>query len=338
MVCQLYLPDYVNAVLLLTYGEAKEGMTDRQSIQKFLQTLLEVGPPLKLHTFEYGDDHNGELLKTLAATGQGNYYSIEYDRDVPAYFLDALCGLASLTAKNVFLEISTVQPDVVLEEVFAEMKEIEDFFFLPKARRKMHLPDLYSEERKDVLVRLKIPAPKTPVEVQELLRVHLSYLNVPGAELVRKESVVCVKRSSAVLKNRPAEELLEQRLRVNVADVLSSVVLAIEGRDLLETRRTLADQVATVETHKDALYKRLALNDLALAEEVISVKEVCNENPYTRLQRVFLEARESHQQTLVCCQSPRDATLFTDVENKCSQDSCGLRFEKNELVKPVGQT
>lgn len=79
----------------------------------------------------------------------------------------------------------------------------------------------------------------TPMEVQEPLKVRLSYFNVPGVEPIEKESVVCVERSSAVLKNRRADEkMLDQHLRVKVGNVLSGAVKAIEERSVGDQKNT----------------------------------------------------------------------------------------------------
>ena len=69
-------------------------------------------PPVTLHTFGYGKDHNAKLLGELAATTRdGSYYFVNNEQDVSTAFGDALGGVLSVVAQNVML---TITPSTIL--------------------------------------------------------------------------------------------------------------------------------------------------------------------------------------------------------------------------------
>lgn len=53
----------MQAVILLTDGEANEGIADPELLKNTVERTLENGPPIKIHTFGYGIGHNETLLK-----------------------------------------------------------------------------------------------------------------------------------------------------------------------------------------------------------------------------------------------------------------------------------
>ena len=74
-------------------------------------------PPVTLHTFGYGKDHNAKLLGELAAiTRDGSYYFVNNEQDVSTAFGDALGGVLSVVAQNVIL---TITPSTILTTTLA---------------------------------------------------------------------------------------------------------------------------------------------------------------------------------------------------------------------------
>lgn len=74
--------------------------------------------------------------------------------------------------------------------------------------------DMYAEERKDVLVRVKIPGHKADVDKEALISVNLSYCNVKEAKMTKELTIVSVKRSKEVPAGlTPSPEVIDQRCR-----------------------------------------------------------------------------------------------------------------------------
>lgn len=77
-----YDPSKINAVLLLTDGKNEDGKTSDDpkqlaELQKYLQeqTLGELGKPVRLYTIGYGADADSNVLKQMAESTNGSFYS-----------------------------------------------------------------------------------------------------------------------------------------------------------------------------------------------------------------------------------------------------------------------
>ena len=261
----------VAAVLLLTDGLPTSGITDPTQLKSALKSALSTGPPIKIHTFGYGSDHDAELLKDLADIGGGNYYAISTDSDVPTFFADALGGHVSVVVQNIAVDISTTRRDVQIEKIFTGLKieEKEDGSWSVRS------DDLYAEERKDIIVRLKIPPLTSPVEAEGLLHVQLSYFDIQEKQNVTNEAVVCVKRPETIVENQVADEdFLDQRLRVEVTDTIEQATSLANTGNLAGALRRVDTQLADVQENHRSEYANAVLSDLIETRSVVSDAEV----------------------------------------------------------------
>jgi len=253
-------PGPVHAVLLLTDGLANRGITDSTRLQQALEATLNTGPPIKIHTFGYGNDHSSSMLKAIADTSEGNYYFIEKEDDVPTHFADALGGLASVVVQNTVLEITSAHANVRIEKVFTGLKMTHN---AADGSYKIQSSDLYSEERKDIMVRLKVPALEAPVEADALLNVTLSYFDIPAAGCVNNEAIVCVKRPAEVPENQVADEdFLDQRLRFDVADVYMNAAQLMEQGEQEEAEAVIVRGLKHAEMFPCSAYNAFAQREL----------------------------------------------------------------------------
>jgi len=210
----------VNCVLLLTDGLPNEGVSDPNALKAAVVRALEGYPPIKLHTFGFGPDHDAALLQRLAEIGGGNFYFIDDDDSVPTAFADAIGGLLSVVVQNVSFDLRTTSNDIKIERVFTGFKIEEK----DDGSVKILCNDLYSKERKDVIVRLKVPGLASTLEAQPVLEACLKYFDVSTGQSITNEAVVSISRPEMAPPNQTAdEELLEQRLRVNVYETMEGV-------------------------------------------------------------------------------------------------------------------
>lgn len=98
------------AFLLLTDGEATAGEVRSEKLLEMQQVLQAAHPDAELSAIGYGDDHNANLLRTLATSG--TYSIVRSVEDVAAVFGDILGGLRTTTAQSVKL----VVPSHVLQK------------------------------------------------------------------------------------------------------------------------------------------------------------------------------------------------------------------------------
>lgn len=137
----------LNRVILLSDGQANQGVTDARQILGGVRDLAAGG--VSTTTLGLGRDYNEELLEGMAEAGDGNYYFIETPVQLPDLFASELHGLIATVGQKVSLGV-TVAGGGQVREI------LNDFPRLTTGR--VALPPLSVGQPVPVLVRLELPA------------------------------------------------------------------------------------------------------------------------------------------------------------------------------------
>jgi len=148
----------VRSTFLFTDGLANHGITDPKALCAAAQGALEELKDRRctVSTFGFGQDHNADLLQTLAEMGSGIYSYVDGEDRIAESFGEALGGLLSTTHQNVCLSLQ-LAPGLGLSRAFTSYP-VEG----PTAGDdglqtvRIELGDLFAEERRDVLVSLSL--------------------------------------------------------------------------------------------------------------------------------------------------------------------------------------
>lgn len=111
-------PGRISRALLLTDGQANQGITSPDALRNHASALFERG--IATSTFGVGLYFNEHLLEAMANSGGGNYYYIDHTNRIPEILLKEFNTLASATLKNVTLELTF--PVGVAIELFGEWR------------------------------------------------------------------------------------------------------------------------------------------------------------------------------------------------------------------------
>ena len=145
---RFYKSGYINRVLLLSDGQANEGITDPKQIEKIVRTQNKENG-ISISTFGLGNDYNEDLMTAMAETGTGNYYFINDAEKIASIFKKELNGLMEVVAQNTTLSI-TVPDFVNIEKVYGyKYDQVGN-------QLTIHVHDIFSEETKGVLIRYRI--------------------------------------------------------------------------------------------------------------------------------------------------------------------------------------
>jgi Ca-activated chloride channel homolog len=167
-----YNKELVNRVILLTDGQANEGITEPARLITLAREISSSG--IGISTMGVGDDFNEDLLVAMAEAGNGNFYYIESPDAIPNIFSEELTGLLSVTGQNPTLQVHPA-PGTHLSAVFG----YEPVF---NGGALVNLPDIYSGDSKTILLELKVE-PGAP-GMLPLAALNFSYYDVT-AELAR---------------------------------------------------------------------------------------------------------------------------------------------------------
>jgi Ca-activated chloride channel family protein len=138
-----------NRLVLMTDGQANNGITDPAQLARLCATARELG--LTTSTIGFGADYDEDLLKTMADSGGGNAWYIERADQAQDVFGEELAGLLSLSAQNLTV---TVKPARRVEFVGI----INDYPSHPvPGGVRVELGDLYAREPRRVLIEFIVP-------------------------------------------------------------------------------------------------------------------------------------------------------------------------------------
>jgi hypothetical protein len=210
-------------VFLLTDGLANCGETTTQGIVELMKSKRAEG--VRVHTFGFGADHAADMLTELAKQGQGEYMFIEDDK-LGDSFAEALGGLASVVAQMVTLTVSNSTDGEV--PTFTTQLPVKK----EGGSVEVDIDDMYSEERRDILVSCHAGATAT-----------LKYFCIQSCKFV---SIECT-CSPTNLSDEDAELMAAARARVVTAAALVAANRLAAAGKLAEARKELVDAQCAVD-------------------------------------------------------------------------------------------
>ncbi len=95
-------PEHKTSILLLTDGEANEGITDPDAITDLIRT--QCSADTNIYTFGYGIDHNAALLSLIADEKDGAYNVVNSLENVASAIGCAFGSIASCVAQNIAVD------------------------------------------------------------------------------------------------------------------------------------------------------------------------------------------------------------------------------------------
>jgi len=91
-------------LIILTDGHTNEGIISKTDILRIVESIKTVLPSISITTIGYNDDHNAELLKSIAVNGAGSYNIVNNSDQVATVFGEILGGLMSTVVQNCYVK------------------------------------------------------------------------------------------------------------------------------------------------------------------------------------------------------------------------------------------
>jgi len=225
------------AVLLFTDGLATDGIRDTPRLVAAVEGALSQASqrgPISLFNFGFGADHSEELLKALAqgSGAGGQYYFVNNADDIPNAFADCLGGLVSIVGQNAKLNISPLEGAII--------SRILGSTYTRAADGSIELGDMFSEDEKDLLIELSLPALPKPAGPAPVMRATLRAFDVARATTIEETVTLEVSRPETTPADQPVNAHLdEQKNRILVAEAMEAASRAADRGDLAEGRALL---------------------------------------------------------------------------------------------------
>lgn len=139
----------VNNVVLLSDGQANEGVTDPGQLAQMAANALQFG--VTLTSIGLGLDFNEQLMMALAQRGRGGYHYIRDAGDLAEGFASRLLQLESMVARDVVVEV-TPGPGVEVGDAYVDGVE------RTAGRLRVRLGDLYGGRVRKVVFPVSVPS------------------------------------------------------------------------------------------------------------------------------------------------------------------------------------
>lgn len=226
----------ITAVLLFTDGLANHGVQDTATIKTLTENLCSSAQqPPSVFTFGFGKDHNEDMLRGIAECGKGTYYFIKGKDDIPQAFGDCFGGLTSVVAQNIKLKFEPGAAGVVVSKVHSARPAVPT----PGGGFEVDVGDLYSEEHRDVLCEIQLPAQREPsTESAPVVRITCTCLNVTTASAEMHKVVASIARPETSTSTRDISIDMHSN-RINVVHAIEAATQAADRGNLAEGRALL---------------------------------------------------------------------------------------------------
>ena len=226
------------------------------------QTVLPTYPGT-VYTFGYGSDHNANMLKEISQAGNGVYFFIDTNEKIPDSFADCLGGLLSTVGQNINLKVELTNGATISEFIAKKTPT----FNANKTSAEVPLGDLQSEEQRDVLMEIQLPACPdlgTDGGILNYASVTLSFFNVITAVMETATSDLPVSRTDTG-KPKTSNPLIDkQKNRIMTMKALEDAKKKAdegkyeEGRKLLlECKHVISNSIT-----RDEMMVKGMLDDL----------------------------------------------------------------------------
>ena len=296
--------DFVTAILLLSDGEATSGVTDRSKLVRIATNVVNsfAGAKPTIHAFGYGTSYD-EVLSDLAESTSGTFYHVPDVERIPLAFANSMGGLLSIVAQNMTIEVLVSGGGA---QIFPSNLTQCSMDLVTGSLARLNVRDIYLGEKKDILVKMKMPAlPNgfSPVEC----RITVTYMDVIKEAFVTINSLAKIDRvqNSSIPEEESEDEdidVVKQKIRVETANTLDEARKAAEN-GFIGQSRTLVDHslgratkfLRRMKISEDADHTlKDVLADLRNASDSLNTVQTPAQFKATGISRTMQEASWSH--------------------------------------------
>ncbi len=236
-VLRVHSDGYLNRVILISDGQANEGIIETTRLSKMARKALNRA--VHLTTMGVGLSFNETLMTAMAEHGGGHYYFIEDSSSMAGIFSKELKTLMNTVARKASVTM-TLEPGVELVEVYG--------YTFEQAGRKVtiRLPDIYGGQQRKIMCKLRVPSSK--IGDLSVARVELSFVDVDSERELSTATAARVNVTSDLdrVERGKNRDVLVKAEQVVVSKNLNKAMTAYGTGDVSSAKATLQAQISRV--------------------------------------------------------------------------------------------
>ncbi len=249
----------VSQLILLTDGNANEGITGMGGMAALVEgrmdssgrSLSEGHAPssFSIATFGFGTNHKEEMLKEIATHTNGQYCFVRSQDEIAAAFVNSVGGRMSVVMKDI--------------EVRIQAQNGVQFIGCPETSYKwtripgnnnafsVKIPDMQSEERRDILIRVRIPKGGDPLTSWNVLLARTKWTDVGKKE--QKEQIYgAITRKDEPFSTTTNPKIQDQLNRLNTESAMKTAMQKTENDDYEAARFILKQAIDFITQNNSA--------------------------------------------------------------------------------------
>ncbi len=230
---------YVNRVVLISDGQANEGVTAPRQLSSMARKAMTRG--VHVTTMGVGVDFNENVMTAMAEHGGGHYYYIQDASTMANIFTRELETMTSTVAQNAVLELDLL-PEVELVEIYG-------YHYEQVGRKiKILLPDLYSGQNRKVMCKFRLKTARAGK--QSLAKITLRFHDMDQGQTreVTSDAMVAVTSDAVKVTAGRNMKVLAKVEEVVVAKNMAKAMDAYQQGQVAESRRLLQAQIDSTST------------------------------------------------------------------------------------------
>lgn len=233
-----YSPAKINRVMLLSDGQANQGVTSSYGLGNIVQR--EADNDISLSTFGIGLDFNENLMATLSENGRGMYYFIDSPERIPTILAREFSLTEQVVATGIMLEID-LNPGVRIDKVYANKYDIRGNKLV------IFGGDLSVGERRRYQIILQPPTLRSGVH--RMGKVHLSY-TPPGTDrqvYAHQNFKLIYKNNIAGINTLTDQKVTERSLVFHTRYALEDAAKAVDNGNTLKAKKIISQARAKLQ-------------------------------------------------------------------------------------------
>jgi len=253
---------YVNRIILISDGQANEGVTSTSQLSSMARGALERG--VHLTTMGVGLDFNENLMTAMAEHGGGHYYFIKDSVAMASIFAKELSTLVTTLARSATVTM-VLEPGVELVELYGYTYERSGQTIA------IRIPDLYAGQQRKIICKLKVPSGVVGQVPVALVKMAYTDTQSGKARVINTMARVMITRDNTAVERGKNKDVLAKAEEVTISKTLNQALESYSDGRVAAARSRLQAQIAL--TAKNNAFIRSKKLDRVLGNMKRQLKE-----------------------------------------------------------------
>jgi len=280
----------IAAILLLTDGQDS---SSAQAVQQQKNTTFSAfikKTNSSIHTFGFGADHDASVMSTIAECCGGTFTYVENNSIIGPAFATVLGGLMSIVAQKIVINLSALENSTISKI----RTDYQNKLSVDRKVGNIVLPDLYSEESKDIVFHLNIPS-SSPTDEQKVITANVEFYLVGETSPRNIVATGILKRSEKITSKLEVNLQLDlQRNRILSNEAMEKALDFAQSGKFKEAKQVLNETMDLIKKSSSGNTEeaKSLIEDLTLSLQKMSSQNEYSNGGYAQVKSAQMQNKQ----------------------------------------------